>query len=222
MITAKISEIFTSIQGEGPYVGIPTLFVRFYGCNLDCSYCDTDPAGYEDYTAARFIKKIAGIKRDSYSMISLTGGEPLLQAAFLAEILPKIRKLRKPVYLETNATLSKSLETVYGYVDIIAADLKNEYLSDPKVLRQQIDFLRIGMKKSFIKIIITLSDTAAQMRKIAGLLKKIRCHQDVVLQPDTKNLARTYEKAWAYKNIFIRAGISVRIIPQVHRLAGVQ
>ena len=39
---AKIKEFFTSIQGEGPFVGYKQLFVRFCGCNLSCKYCDTD------------------------------------------------------------------------------------------------------------------------------------------------------------------------------------
>jgi organic radical activating enzyme len=39
---AKIKEIFTSIQGEGPYIGVKQLFVRFCGCNLMCEYCDTN------------------------------------------------------------------------------------------------------------------------------------------------------------------------------------
>ena len=39
---AKIREIFTSIQGEGPFVGYKQLFVRFSKCNLNCKYCDTD------------------------------------------------------------------------------------------------------------------------------------------------------------------------------------
>ena len=38
----RVKEIFTSIQGEGPYVGYKQLFIRLCGCNLNCSYCDTD------------------------------------------------------------------------------------------------------------------------------------------------------------------------------------
>ena len=40
--TAKIREIFTSIQGEGPYMGEKHAFVRFCRCNLNCEFCDTD------------------------------------------------------------------------------------------------------------------------------------------------------------------------------------
>ncbi len=43
---AKISEIFKSIQGEGPYQGINQVFVRFFGCNLCCRFCDTKPNSF--------------------------------------------------------------------------------------------------------------------------------------------------------------------------------
>jgi len=39
---ANLSEIFSSIQGEGPYIGCKQIFIRFSDCNLDCDYCDTD------------------------------------------------------------------------------------------------------------------------------------------------------------------------------------
>lgn len=51
-LQAGVSEIFSSIQGEGKYVGCRQLFIRLIGCNMDCPYCDTDkliktePAGY--------------------------------------------------------------------------------------------------------------------------------------------------------------------------------
>lgn len=45
----KIREIFTSIQGEGLYIGVKQLFIRFCGCNLKCDYCDTQDIPNEDY-----------------------------------------------------------------------------------------------------------------------------------------------------------------------------
>ena len=54
---AKINEIFSSIQGEGPVVGYKQLFIRFCGCNLNCNYCDTEFQKGELYTPENLFKK---------------------------------------------------------------------------------------------------------------------------------------------------------------------
>ena len=74
----KIRESFTSIQGEGPYVGQKQLFVRFCGCNLKCKYCDTDfvPEKSRDYSVDELVKEINS--SGEVFTISLTGGEPLV------------------------------------------------------------------------------------------------------------------------------------------------
>ena len=60
----KIKEIFTSVQGEGPYVGYKQLFIRFCNCNLKCNYCDTDFSGeeYEEFDTAGLLERIVRIK----------------------------------------------------------------------------------------------------------------------------------------------------------------
>ena len=74
----KVKEIFTSIQGEGPYVGYKQLFIRLCGCNLNCKYCDTDFGliGSREYSPEE-IKQICEQNIDCHS-VALTGGEPLL------------------------------------------------------------------------------------------------------------------------------------------------
>jgi len=74
----RVAEIFSSLQGEGPSTGFPTVFVRFTGCDLRCVWCDTAYAfhggrdmGLDDILAA---VRAAGCRR-----VCLTGGEPLLQ-----------------------------------------------------------------------------------------------------------------------------------------------
>ena len=118
---AKIKEIFTSIQGEGPFIGYKQLFVRFCGCNLTCNYCDTD---YRTVDSKEFsIEELISItkKASDCHSISLTGGEPLLSTGFLKEFLPQCPL---PVYLETNATLAGELGEIIDYIDYISADIK--------------------------------------------------------------------------------------------------
>ena len=109
LLEATVEEIFTSIQGEGPYIGVKQLFVRFCGCNLQCAYCDT-MTGSENaktYDTDKLAERI-NAETDIHS-VSITGGEPLLHSEFLAELFPK---LNVPVYLETNGTMSKELKKV--------------------------------------------------------------------------------------------------------------
>ena len=74
----KINEIFTSIQGETSFAGLPFTFVRLTGCNLRCSYCDTQYA-YEEGTERSIDQVLSEIQQRGFSRIVVTGGEPLLQ-----------------------------------------------------------------------------------------------------------------------------------------------
>ncbi len=74
----KVNEIFYSLQGESSFAGWPCVFVRLTGCNLRCSYCDTQYA-YEsgkDYSIAEILECISLIK---CRLVEITGGEPLIQ-----------------------------------------------------------------------------------------------------------------------------------------------
>jgi organic radical activating enzyme len=102
----KIIEIFPSLQGEGLRQGEPTIFVRFAGCNLRCSFCDTRYAwhGGRDYSAEQVVHKINTLhERFPARWVCLTGGEPLLHD--LRRLVCILHKEKFKVQLETNATL---------------------------------------------------------------------------------------------------------------------
>jgi len=114
----KINEIFKSIQGESTYAGLPCTFVRLAGCNLRCTYCDTNYAYYEgkEISDEDIIAKI-----DEYGVkcVEFTGGEPLLQ-----EETPKLIKTLLDngynVLIETNGSicigcLDKRLNIIMDY-----------------------------------------------------------------------------------------------------------
>ena len=121
---AKIKEIFTSIQGEGPFIGYKQLFIRFCGCNLSCAYCDTDhdSKGAKIYTPLELIA-IANSQRECHS-VALTGGEPLLQPDFLIETCKLLKKYNINIALDTSGVGIGKYEEVLKYVDLVILDIK--------------------------------------------------------------------------------------------------
>lgn len=95
----KINEIFTSIQGEGPSAGIPANFIRMAGCNLNCSFCDTDFSLKQELD----IDTILSALNPKVPLTVITGGEPFLQ-----ELKPLLLALFSHGYeteFETNGTV---------------------------------------------------------------------------------------------------------------------
>ncbi len=74
----KINEIYFSVQGESSYAGLPCIFIRLTGCNLRCTWCDTEYAFYEgkDFSIDEMITEIEGY---DCRLVEITGGEPLVQ-----------------------------------------------------------------------------------------------------------------------------------------------
>jgi 7-carboxy-7-deazaguanine synthase len=99
----KINEIFTSIQGETSFAGLPFTFVRLTGCNLRCSYCDTQYA-YEEGTEYSLDAVVAEINKRVVSRVVITGGEPLLQDESIA-LCSRLLDTGFTVLLETNGSI---------------------------------------------------------------------------------------------------------------------
>ncbi len=127
-MTLKVNEIFPSLQGEGVYTGIPTVFVRLQGCNLACTWCDTKYAWGN--TGKRWeIEDIADkcadlAKGASYEKwICITGGEPLFQPdSELHALVVKLNYYGFKTEIETNGTYPKP--KWWRLVDSWVADLK--------------------------------------------------------------------------------------------------
>lgn len=96
----RINEIFYSIQGEGCKSGIPSIFIRFSGCNLKCTFCDTRHEEGKMMTDEEIIREVSKYKG---AQIVLTGGEPSLfiDESFI-DLLHESTGL--PVAIETNGT----------------------------------------------------------------------------------------------------------------------
>ena len=97
----RINEIFYSLQGEGFHTGTPAVFVRFSGCNLRCTFCDTQHQTGEMFSLQEIVNEVN--KYSIAPLLVLTGGEPSLfiDEAFVAELK---QKTGKKISIETNGT----------------------------------------------------------------------------------------------------------------------
>lgn len=95
----KVNEIFYSLQGEGHYTGTPAVFIRFAGCNLRCSFCDTDFTSFTEMSEDEILEEV---NKYPATHIVITGGEPTLQIT--PSLTSKLHNAGKYIQMETNGT----------------------------------------------------------------------------------------------------------------------
>ena len=100
----EICELFYSIQGESSYAGYPCFFIRFAGCNLRCTWCDTRYAYEEEYQSYSISRILAELNKYPGVMVEITGGEPLLQRN-VYPLFDQLLATGRIVLLETNGSL---------------------------------------------------------------------------------------------------------------------
>ncbi len=114
-----ISEIFCSIQGEGPRVGLPSLFIRLWGCNLTCSFCDSRFAWDSRLEKPKYLslaEVVAGIKNSPTKNLIFTGGEPMLRQADIRAICAAAQPTF--VEIETNGTIASEIDDLVGQFNV--------------------------------------------------------------------------------------------------------
>lgn len=237
---ANVIEIFSSIQGEGKYIGCRQIFIRLSDCNLHCAYCDTNfrrvnhcnvetPAGSMNFAQIDNplnVNQIAEIIR-RYIMetpthsISFTGGEPLLHWKFIREVAAQIRNPGTKIFLETNGTLADNLRKILDVIDIISMDIKLPSVVE-NVFDKHRDFLTVARHKDlYVKIVISNETTLDEFDAAINLISEVSPQPLLILQPVTP--IGTVQAIPATKILALQARASrilhdVRVIPQMHRL----
>jgi 7-carboxy-7-deazaguanine synthase len=242
-----LSEIFVSIQGEGARAGEKHLFVRFAGCNIRCRYCDTPDSlirvaecevtwmtGERERidNPVRASALAAIVDRccaddPSIAMIALTGGEPMVQHAFLAAWLSAYPPPR-PCLLETNATLVSGLDAVLQHVAVVSADVKLPSNSGERELwDEHRRFLSACTDVDvYVKLPVDERSDACEVRRGARLVAEAAPHATLFVQPITgarDSHWHTSEHRLLELVACAQAEMPrTRLRPQLHKLIGVR
>jgi 7-carboxy-7-deazaguanine synthase len=249
----RIAELFSGIQGEGHWVGQRQLFLRFIGCDLRCQWCDSpDSLVYKEGTESRIeqtpgkrdfafssnphevfelAKQVANMdaKLEHHSM-SLTGGEPLLQANFIAQLLHNLRfrhNFAPKIFLETGGHRPDELKQVIEYLDFLSFDLKLPSSTlDKPLWNKHIEFIEVAsQKQGYAKAVLTAETTDDDVRQAAELIKQNGNSFDLILQPvalipqNSNYSVPSPEQMldWQALTVKVLGRGRVQVIPQTHK-----
>jgi organic radical activating enzyme len=187
---AHLVEMFSSVQGEGVYVGASTLFVRFAECDLRCRWCDTPHSWLRRPVArletergsgefrevanpvalADLIEAAEVLQLTSHRFVSFTGGEPLLQPEPLAALARAFRGRGPRIHLETHGLHTAALEAVLPEIDVVSMDWKLasdvRRASDPKAgaiddyHAAHAEFLRLALAAPEVMVKVVITESS--------------------------------------------------------------
>ncbi|MFO7749950.1 MAG: radical SAM protein [Desulfobacteraceae bacterium] len=204
----NVSEIFFSLQGESTFAGLPCVFVRLFGCNLACSWCDTvyarDPA--EKSRSMELAAIMEEIEAFGCSLVEITGGEPLLQKE-TPLLIKKLLQKKFKVLLETNGSLSIA-EVPQGCVRII--DIKCP--SSRESGRNMYENLELLTQTDQVKFVIADGDDYQFARQVMKRLGHIP-GENIHLSPVSGTTAPEQIARW-----MLRDRLGARLSLQLHKI----
>jgi 7-carboxy-7-deazaguanine synthase len=208
----SLVEIVDSLQGEGKYTGIPTTFIRLYGCNLYCSFCDSEYARNGKRRNASIETIMNAVYKLKNKHVCITGGEPLLQD----DIYPLIYELVDRQYIvsiETNGSIEIEMDT-YNRSFSYCMDVKTP--SSKMAYKNKYSNLARLLSKDEVKFVI--SDFEDFMYAI-GVIKQYPTKASVIFSPCFKDGESNAKEiaSWMMDNDIP----NVRLGMQLHRIIGI-
>lgn len=209
--------MFESIQGEGNVIGMPSIFVRMYGCNLTCSWCDTkyswvgQKMAEEGIDYARMSSKqiLQEISEFDASLVTITGGEPLLQP--VEHLIKSLVNAGYEVLIETNGTIKPSKE-LRKLVSIWSVSPKTSNAGFS--IKYNLEWLQ-NVRDYYLKFVVV--NPREDVKEILSFLQQRNIdHSKVILQPDGTN--EDYVSALRDLMDFAKEELQLRVLPQLHRL----
>ena len=218
--TYQISELFTSIQGEGEVIGIPSHFIRLYRCDLTCGWCDSkytwlrqdQAVAGKDYTPMDVEAIVAWLDREPNApLVTITGGEPLLQPVLPLVMACETRGYQ--VVIETNGLHAPE----QALLDVVRHWAVSPKLKNAGVEAQwgRLDWLGKA-QNYYLKFVVC--DPAVDLPEVEKFVTSRGISAaHVILQPN--GLAPDYEAVLRHLAEYVRAhGFPYRVLPQLHRI----
>jgi organic radical activating enzyme len=174
-----IVEIFETVQGEGVNLGLPSIFVRLWGCNLRCQFdgkqCDTPYAVKEERDKAKnmtALEVVEEIRKLNPIHIVWTGGEPMMFQPFISEVISYLIGFGYSHEVETNGTLKCSEALFYSVNNFnLSVKLKGSNQENEEYDKKRINFESINsypVDKSIFKFVINTEEDKVEAMDIAS------------------------------------------------------
>ena len=204
----KISEIFFSIQGEGVEIGLPTVFVRLFACDLRCTWCDSMYAVEEtDFKDMSIEEVTAEIERFNCKRVCFTGGEPLIQQKGLEILAKDLVHDGYEIILETSG--HKEPPPVF-WTDscLISMDCK----CPGSGMEKRMDFELMEKLRPNDQLKFVIQDEA-DYEYAKGILKKYKIKANIIFQPVYGSSLK-----WLTGRVLEDRLERVRVLPQLHKI----
>lgn len=206
----KIVEIFASLEGEGSFIGTASVFIRLFGCNLRCSWCDTkhsyEPFG--DHEEIELDEILAIAEAFGTKLVTITGGEPFL-CSELHALTKALIERGKTIKIETNGTLWQNGMDSFGDKLFISCSPKPpNYHIDP-------DLAKVADE---LKFVVDDTLTIDHITKQSDLINRGVKLTLQLLDNEEFSLI----KAVGMQKELATIGIQARVLPQLHKLLAIE
>ena len=168
----KVNEIFLSIDGEGVRTGLPTVFIRLYGCNLKCSYCDTRySCENSEYKLMSLMDIIEQVLSYGVPRVTLTGGEPLIHDG-VKDLINSLVVNGIEVNIETNGAVDLDDFWEYKYNSKVIFTMDYKCASSGMEDKMKLWNLKLLQPKDVIKFVVSNYN---ELEKMEYILEESEC-----------------------------------------------